>query len=359
MVATITQAHVETDAHFRPKIGCVKDLAESSDFTSIPSKYSYSTTLNQQDVVADEQIPIIDFSLLNSNIPDQRAKVIQDLAKACQDWGFFMVINHGVPESLMERMLDMCTDFFNLAEEEKLQCAEVDVLAPIRFGTSFNPSVDKVFFWRDFLRVRTHPQFHSLPRPASFSEISLEYSKRTRHVARELLKGISESLGLEECYIDKAMELESCYQVLIANLYPPCPQPEIAMGLPPHSDHGLLTLLIQNQIGGLQVNHNGKWVNVHPLPNTYLVNTADHLEILSNGKYKSVLHRALVNNKATRLSLAATHGPCLDNVVTPVTELVDSENNPAQYHGMTYKEYMEALLSNHIHPKSLLDRIRV
>ncbi|KAF5193458.1 Dmr6-like oxygenase 2-like, partial [Thalictrum thalictroides] len=100
MGATTTEAHVETEAPFRSKIGCVKELAESSDLTTIPSNYYYSSTsttalnLNQQhgfdEVVADEQIPIIDFSLLNSNIPNQRAKVIQDLAKACLDWGFFM-----------------------------------------------------------------------------------------------------------------------------------------------------------------------------------------------------------------------------------------------------------------------------
>ncbi|KAF5207081.1 2-oxoglutarate and Fe(II)-dependent oxygenase superfamily protein [Thalictrum thalictroides] len=352
------------ETFFRPNIGCVKDLAESSDLISIPSKYSYFNTQNQEDgmdeVVAElVQIPTIDFSILNSTFPDQRSKVIQDIGKACQDWGFFMVINHGVPESLMERMLAMCRDFFDQTEEEKLECAGKHVLAPIRFGTSFNSSVDKVFFWRDFLKVLVHPQFHSPSSPAGFSEISMEYCEKTRQVARELLKAISESLGLEENCIDKTMELESCFQILISNLYPPCPQPDLAMGMPPHSDHGLLTLLIQNQNGGLQLNHNGKWVNVHASPNTFLVNTGDHLEILSNGKYKSVLHRAVVNNKVTRISLAVTHGPCLDKVVAPVAELVDSENNPALYHGMKYKEYLEFQQSNQLNGKSHLDRIRI
>ncbi|PIA51993.1 hypothetical protein AQUCO_01000103v1 [Aquilegia coerulea] len=358
-MAAIVQAQVEKPfTSSRNKMGCVKDLAES---TSIPSKYNYFNTQNQEDgideVIADEQIPIIDFSLLNSGIPDQRAKVIQDLGKACQDWGFFMLINHGVPESLMERMLAVCQDFFNQTEEVKLKCAEEHVLAPIRYGTSFNPSVDKVFFWRDFLRVWVHPQFFSPPKPADFSEIAMEYSQRTRQVVRELLKGISESLGLEECYIEKAMEFDSCFQILVANLYPPCPQPELAMGFPPHSDLGLLTLLIQNQ-NGLQVNHNGKWVNVHASPNTILVNTADHLERLSNGKYKSVLHRAIVNNKTTRISLVETHGPCPDKVVTPVAELVENETYPAVYPGMTYKEEMFSRLSNRLAGKSHLDPVQ-
>ena len=97
----------------------------------------------------------------------------------------------------------------------------------------------------------------------------------------ELLKAISESLGFEQSYIEKAMNLKSGFQLFAANLYPPCPQPELAMGIPAHTDHGLLTLLIENEIGGLQIQHNGKWFHVNPLPNSFLVNTGDHLEVNS------------------------------------------------------------------------------
>lgn len=110
-------------------------------------------------------------------------------------------------------------------------------------------------------------------------EISLEYSRRTREIARELLKGISRSLGLGECYIEKALNLESGLQIVVANLYPPCPEPEVAMGMPPHSDHGLLTLLVQNGISGLQVQHQSKWVNVNSIPNAFVVNVGDHMEV--------------------------------------------------------------------------------
>lgn len=111
------------------------------------------------------------------------------------------------------------------------------------------------------------------------SEVSSEYCKRTRQVVKELLKGISESLGLEPDYIYNTQNMEEGVQVLISNLYPPCPEPELAMGIPPHSDHGLLTLLIQNGIDGLQLNHNGKWINVKATPNSFLVNTADQIQV--------------------------------------------------------------------------------
>ncbi|KAH9722392.1 hypothetical protein KPL70_006720 [Citrus sinensis] len=78
------------------------------------------------------------------------------------------------------------------------------------------------------------------------------------------------------------MNLDSGLQILVANLYSPCPQPELAMGMPPHSDHGLLTLPTQSGICGLQLLHNGKWVNVNAIPNSFLVNTGDHIEFDSN-----------------------------------------------------------------------------
>ncbi|CBI34033.3 hypothetical protein VitviT2T_004116 [Vitis vinifera] len=81
-----------------------------------------------------------------------------------------------------------------------------------------------------------------------------------------------------------------------------------------HSDHGFLTLLIENEVGGLQVEHKGKWFNANAIPNSFLVNTGDQLEILSNGKYMSVIHHVVVNNKATRISLAIANRPLLDGL---------------------------------------------
>ena len=106
-----------------------------------------------------------------------------------------------------------------------------------------------------------------------------EYLQRTRALVRELFKGISESLGLEECYIDKAMNLESGYQLFVANFYPRCLQPELTMGVPPHTDYGLLTALIHYGVVGLEFLHHGKWLHVKPLPNAILINVADQLEV--------------------------------------------------------------------------------
>ena len=117
----------------------------------------------------------------------------------------------------------------------------------------------------------------------------MEYSKKIREITILILKGISKSLGLEESYIDKATNFELGLQILAANLYPACPEPERAIGLPPHSDHGLVTLLMDNGISGLQVQHKGKWVNVNLnlIPNAFLAHIGDHMEV------RSVMHHEL------------------------------------------------------------------
>ncbi|TYH33426.1 hypothetical protein ES332_D13G058200v1 [Gossypium tomentosum] len=339
------------------KLTTVKAIARLS---SIPSIYTFPKQPYHEPVSdTKEPIPTIDFSLLASSHPDERSETIREFGKACRDWGFFMVTNHGVPERMMKAIIEACREFFELPEEEK------------RGISIFNESVDEILCWRDYVKIFQHPEFHSPNKPPSFREIALEYSKRVRLVAREIIRGISESLGLEKDYIDETLNLKNGLQLIAANLYPPCLRPELAMGLPPHSDHGILTLLIQNQIGGLQVQHKGKWVNIDPIPNSFLANIGDHIEILSNGKYKSVLHRAVVNNRDVRISIAVPHGPALDAIVSPASKLIcDPETtvptrpkiellqNPPAYGAMKYKEYLELQQGTMLNGKSCLERIR-
>ncbi|KAG6425039.1 hypothetical protein SASPL_115462 [Salvia splendens] len=109
---------------------------------------------------------------------------------------------------------------------------------------------------------------------------------------RALLRAVSRSLGLEEGEPEAALGMASTLQIFIANLYPRYPDAGAAMGMPAHSDHGLFTLLVENGVGGLQIQHDG-----------------------SNGIYKSVLHRAVVNGEKTRISVAMANGPSRDVVV--------------------------------------------
>ncbi|KAJ0025493.1 hypothetical protein Pint_08400 [Pistacia integerrima] len=340
---------------------CVKELVESRGcLQSVPSNYVFPENHDDCIISEEETIPTIDYSLLTSGSPEQRSKVIHKLGIACREWGFFTVINHEVPKTLRDEMIKATEKFFDLSEEDKREYAGKKLFDPIRWGTSFNVKVDKTFFWRDYLKVQVHPQFNAPKNPPGFSEALEEYCKKNRELASELLKGISASLGLEESYLQKTLNVGSnSHQLLVINMYPPCPQPEVVMGLPPHSDHGLLTVLMQNGLGGLQVQHNGKWVPVNLPPDSFVVNVGDQMEIFSNGMYKSVVHRAVVNGKATRISIGTANGPPLDTVVSPAPELVDRQNRHAGYRGITYKQYMELQQSNHLDGKSCLTHVRI
>ncbi|CAL8176312.1 unnamed protein product [Prunus armeniaca] len=344
------------------KVTSIKSLAESPALNSVPSAYGFTINPNDEADPNDPEfaIPIVDMSLLTSGSPEQQSKIIHDLVKICQEWGFFIAINHGVPESLMKAMIEACHGFFSLPDEEKNEFKSGnDVLEMFKYGTSYNLALDKFLLWRDFFKVRVHPEFYSLYKPACFSEVSMEFSKRAREVALEITRAISESLGLEPNYIHNAMNMDRGIQMLAANYYPPCPQPEHAIGIPHHTDHGLVTLLIQNEMNGLQVEHNGKWLTVDGPPNGFFVNLADQMQILTNGKYKSVMHRATLNNKATRISIAIPHGPSVDTIVAPAPELLEKEGQAPKYLAMNYKEYIQLQQSGKFYMKSSLDHIRV
>lgn len=94
-----------------------------------------------------------------------------------------------------------------------------------------------------------------------------------------LLEAISESLGLERDHIEKALGKQGQHMAL--NYYPPCPQPELTYGLPGHTDPNLITILLQDDVPGLQVLRNERWVSVKPIPNTFIVNIGDQMQVRS------------------------------------------------------------------------------
>lgn len=111
------------------------------------------------------------------------------------------------------------------------------------------------------------------------------YAEETKHLFLRLMEAILESLGIMEAnqegkdnYILKEMEDDGS-QLMVANFYPPCPQPDLTLGMPPHSDYGFLTLLLQDEVEGLQIQFQGNWFTVQPINNAFVVNVGDHLEV--------------------------------------------------------------------------------
>ncbi|KAK1386150.1 Fe2OG dioxygenase domain-containing protein [Heracleum sosnowskyi] len=327
--------------------------------TSIPSHYAYFKNPSDSTALPGDDIPVIDYSLLISGDHDQQTKTVSELGKACQDWGFFMVKNHGISEKLYEAMFEKCEEFNSMSDDEKQEFKmKKDVMDRIKYGSSNNLSSTQVRFWRDYLKLFLHPDFNSPHKPAGFSETLLEVSKKQREVMKNLLRGVSKSLEVEESYLYNMADMDRGMDFFAANIYPPCPQPELAVGLSPHTDFGLLIMLASNGVGGLQIQRNGTWYSVDVRPNHLMVNLGDHMEILTNGKYKSVVHRAMVNSKTTRISSATVYGPEVNKFVVPAPKFVD-DNNPPVYRGMKYGDYFIADQTSTTKGVTSLDLVRI
>ncbi|KAJ4723832.1 Oxoglutarate/iron-dependent dioxygenase [Melia azedarach] len=263
---------------------------------------------------SDASIPLIDLQGLHG---PRHSDIVKQIGLACQNDGFFQVKNHGIPEIMIDNMLDIAKTFFKLPESERLKSYSDDPSKTTRLSTSFNVKTEKVSNWRDFLRLHCYPledYVHEWPsNPPSFREDVADYCTNVRGLVLRLVEVISESLGLERDYIDKALSKHGQHMAL--NYYPPCPQPELTYGLPGHTDPNLITILLQDDVPGLQVLRNGKWVAVNPIPNTFIVNIGDQMQVLSNDRYKSVLHRAVVNCDKERLSIPTFYCPSPDAVI--------------------------------------------
>ena len=124
------------------------------------------------------------------------------------------------------------------------------------------------------------------------------------------------------------------------NRYPPCPSPEVALGVGPHKDPGVLTILAQDEVGGLEVKRksDGEWVGVKPIKGAYIINLGDVLQVWTNGEYASVEHRVKVNSVKERYSIPFFLNPSHYTVVEPLEEMTNEEK-PAYYRAYSWGKF--------------------
>ncbi|KAL0320467.1 UNVERIFIED_CONTAM: 2-oxoglutarate-dependent dioxygenase 19 [Sesamum radiatum] len=256
------------------------DMANASNLKAVPSKFNF---INEPTALTSDSLPVIDFSALTADDPHRRSEAIHQLSKACQEWGFFILVNHGIPQELMNSCFTVLREFLSLPASEKKQYEAKSASDPIMCGNFkvVNTSNQIFTLWRDYVKLQVHPDFHCPHKPQLLREVLLEYTEKIRKLARKLVEAACDALELERDYVHQVLKLDSSYQILVASTYPPCPEPDQAIGLPPHSDPGLFTFLIHNGVPGLQLKHNGQWFNADSPQNSITVNAGDHLQICS------------------------------------------------------------------------------
>ncbi|KAH7855422.1 hypothetical protein Vadar_024657 [Vaccinium darrowii] len=294
-------------------------------------------------------VPIVDLMGFGDS-SSQRSTIVKDIGNACRYYGFFQIINHGIDQFVLDGALSSAFDFFNLPPQEKAKFMSNDVHKPVRSGTSLKDGVDKIQFWRVFLKHYAHPLedwVKSWPEnPPTYREQTGRYAVEVRTLALEIMGAITESLGLGAKYLDD--EMEKGMQVMAVNCYPPCPKPGLALGLPSHSDYSCLTVNLQSTTG-LEIleREDGKWKAVPELKGALQVHVGDHVEVLSNGMYKSLVHRATLNRERTRISIASLHSLGMDEKMKTAKELVDEEH-PKGYKESSFRDFLNFLAKNDI-----------
>ncbi|PPS16440.1 hypothetical protein GOBAR_AA04142 [Gossypium barbadense] len=288
-----------------------------SQYIQPPKNRPESVTENIADLSC-KHVPAVDLC-------SEKESVLPAIREACREWGAFHVFNHGGYGSRL------------LVSSEN----------------------ETVLDWRDYFDHHTLPLSCRNPSawphfPPEYRELMANYSDEMRVLAQRLLALMSESLGLKASCIEDAVG--EFYQNITASYYPPCPQPDLTLGLQSHSDIGVITLLIQDDVGGLQVLKDGEWLLVDPLPNAILVLVADQTEIITNGKYKTCVHRAITNASKARLSIATFHDPAKTVRISPVSDLV-SQSSPPLYSSVLYRDYLSSWYSNAPEGKRNLDKL--
>ncbi|EOA36757.1 hypothetical protein CARUB_v10012607mg [Capsella rubella] len=318
------------------KIG-VKGLADSG-ITEIPAMFRATpatlASLKSPPPPKHLTIPIIDL---------QGGDVVEKIGEAAEKWGLFQVVNHGIPVEVLEKMIQGMRSFHEQDPEAKKPFYSRDHSKGVVYYTNFDlHSNTDAASWRDTLACYAAPQPPRLEDlPAVCGEILMEYSKELLNLGELVCKILSEALGLDSDYL-KDMDCAKS-QYMAGQYYPPCPQPDLTIGINKHTDSSFITILLQDNIGGLQVLYDSQyWVDVSPIPGALVVNIGDLLQLISNDKFISAEHRVLANGSSEpRTSVVcffSTFMKANERVYGPIKDLL-SDENPAKYRDFTLTEY--------------------
>ncbi|CAA6657760.1 unnamed protein product [Spirodela intermedia] len=279
------------------------------------------------------EIPLIDLSPLAAESAEARQALpglLDQVEAACMDWGFLQVVNHGVPLELLEGLQLAAREFFALPAEEKAQVRR-DAVNPwgTTKGSTRRTSGTGKRFWTSWC-------------PARRRDAGQRYGRAVEELAFKLLELISLTLGLPAKRLNEFFEGGSPSTFIRLNYYPPCPAPHLALGVGRHKDAGALTVLAQDDVGGLDVKRrsDGEWVRVKPIPGSLIINVGDIIQVWSNDKYESAEHRVSVNSERERFSIPFFFNPDMSTMIEALEELV-SDGAPRKYEaynwGMFFK----------------------
>ncbi|KAL3817987.1 hypothetical protein ACJIZ3_003892 [Penstemon smallii] len=321
--------------------------------------------IKHNDFTKEYDIPVISLSEILQKPEDDEVykNVCQIMVAAAHKWGFFKLVDHGVASEIVDDIKICLNDFFNLSMEKKMNGSRNGSL-PLGYSAS-NLDYERNLPWAEILQLLQSPQqvvefwkrVYGDDHHQALSNAMIKYMKAQEELGRIILKMLAHGLGLASDFFTRNLTEKEAVMIRV-NRYPPCPLPEKCLGLGSHTDPHTLTILLQDETGGLQVlKDNDQWFGIRPVPTSFIVNIGDTLEAWTNGRLKSVVHRAVLNKESHRLSIAYFISPASTTEIESPPELVDSEPNPRKYASFTWGEFRkELLMQKRVVGKTALDR---
>ena len=287
-------------------------------------------------------VPVIDL---------QSASAVEQVASACRDWGFFQVVNHGVPEELIERTWEQTGAFFALPVEEKERIIRTRENPWGYYNNELtkNQRDKKEVF--DYTSAGKDPVYDANNRWPAFSDefqqVMEAYRDACVALSLTILRNMAEGLSLDSNFFDALFEPD--HTGFIRLNYYPVADPmadrddvehlDVAdMGVHHHSDAGALTVLLQDDVGGLQVFNNDHWYDVPPVKGAFVINTGDMMQVWSNDHYQAAIHRVLAMQDRDRYSIPFFYNPRADARVEPLPSVV-SDDRPARYRPIDWSDF--------------------
>ncbi|KAJ6926132.1 gibberellin 2-beta-dioxygenase-like [Populus alba x Populus x berolinensis] len=279
------------------------------------------------------EIPVIDLT-------DPHAKTL--IIKACEEFGFFKLVNHGVPMEVMTKLEALASSFFNLPQPEKDKAGPPN---PFGYGNKkIGPNGD--VGWVEYLLLNTNPQISSQKtsifqeNPQIFRSAVEDYILAVKRMAFEVLELMADGLEIESRNVFSRLlrddKSDSCFRL---NHYPPCSELQALsggnlIGFGEHTDPQIISVLKSNNTSGLQIClKEGTWVSVPPDQTSFFINVGDALQVMTNGRFRSVKHRVLADPLKPRISMIFFGGPPLSEKIAPLPSLM------AEREGSLYKEF--------------------
>ncbi|MET3418005.1 MULTISPECIES: isopenicillin N synthase family dioxygenase [Variovorax] len=289
-----------------------------------------------------QTLPLIDVAPLVAGAPE-RGRVAAQIGAACRAHGFFYAAGHGVDPALVQRLEVLSHRFFELPEETKMQWR---MALGGRAWRGYFPLGGELTSgrpdWKEGLYLGTElPATHPLvqaktpvhgpnlfPDVPEFRETILDYMAAVTQLGHRLMEGIALSLGLPATYF---AERYTAHPLILFRLfnYPSQPVPEgldVQWGVGEHTDYGLLTILHQDEVGGLAVHTPGGWIDAPPIAGSFVCNIGDMLDRMTGGLYKSTPHRVKRNTSGRdRLSFPLFFDPNFEARVQRIDGLQGAE----------------------------------